>query len=84
MMNALINSPGPAWMLYTENIFFHKNIDIPWSPKGQILGYIEVILVGHYDNYKGHGPCWRVMIFGGKLGGDHQTHTIMVRSTINF
>lgn len=84
MMNALINSPVPAWIQYTENIFFHKNLDIPWSPRGQTLGYIEMIIVGHSDNHNGHGPCWRIMIFGGKLGGDLQTRTMWVRATVNF
>jgi hypothetical protein len=84
MMNALINSPVTGYLQYTENIWFHKNIDVPWTPKGQILGYIEVIYVGHYDDYKGHGPCWRVMIFGGKLGGDLQSRTIMVKAGQNF
>lgn len=84
MMNALINSPVYGWLQYTENIWFHKDLDIPWTPMGQVLGYVEAIFVGHYDNYKSFGPCWRIMIFGGKLGGDAISKTIIMRAKINM
>jgi hypothetical protein len=49
-----------------------------------MLGWTEMLIMGHIPNYNGHGPCWRIMVFGGKLGGDSQTRTLIVRAGINM